>query len=86
MTCSSSDCAAPFAAVVPSGEVMSRSVLSFAGEMGIVSSGTGELDLVVVDAVTGADMAGVAIRKQQWRQSVEVRVRGRGILAALRPW
>ena len=59
MTCSSPDFAAPFAVVVPSCEVMFGSEFSFAGEMGMVSSGTGEPDLSVVDAVKVVDMAGV---------------------------
>lgn len=59
MTCSSPDFAAPFAVVVPSCEVMFGSEFSFAGEMGMVSSGTGELGLSVVDAVREVDMAGV---------------------------
>lgn len=58
MTCSSPDFAAPLLAVAPSSEVMFGSAFSFAGEMGMVSSGTGELDLSVVGAVTEADMAG----------------------------
>lgn len=63
MTCSSSDLAVPLLAVVSSSEDMFGSVSSFAGEMGIVSSGTGELDLSVVGAVTRFDMAGIRMGK-----------------------
>lgn len=57
MTCSSPDFAAPLLVVAPSSEVMFGSAFSFAGDMGMVSSGTGELDLSVVGAVTEVDMA-----------------------------
>ena len=55
MTCSSPDCAAP------SSEDMFGLGFSFAGEIGIVSRGTGELDFVVV---TETDMAGGRILKE----------------------
>lgn len=57
MTCSSPDFATPFVAPAPS-EVMFGSVFSLSGEIGMVSSGTGELDLSVVGAMAEADMAG----------------------------
>lgn len=38
-------------------------MFSFAGEIGMVSSGTGELDLSVVGAVTEFDMAGGGLQK-----------------------
>ncbi len=59
MTCSSPDFAAPLLVAAPFSEVMFGSVFAFAGEIGMVSSGTGELDFSVVGAVTVADMAGV---------------------------
>lgn len=42
---------------------MFGSAFSFAGEMGMVSSGTGELDLSVVGAVAEVDMAGGRVTK-----------------------
>lgn len=57
MTCSSPDFAAPLVAPAPS-EVMFGSVFSLSGEIGMVSSGTGELDLSLVGAIAEADMAG----------------------------
>lgn len=63
MTCSSPDFAAPLLAVALSSAVMFGSVFSFAGEIGMVSSGTGELDLSVVGAVTEFDMAGGGLQK-----------------------
>lgn len=65
MTCSSPDFAAPLLVVAPSSEVMFGSAFSFAGEIGMVSRGTGELDLSVADAVTGLDMAGVRMREAE---------------------
>lgn len=56
MTCSSPDFATPLVAPAPS-EVMFGSVFSLSGEIGMVSSGTGELDLSVVGAMAEADMA-----------------------------
>lgn len=55
---------------------MFGSVFSFAGEIGMVSRGTGELDLSVVGAVMGADMAGVRVLKvvQVSVEGCEVRV------------
>ena len=62
VTCSSPDFWAPLLAVAPS-EVIFGLMFSFAGEIGMVSSGTGELDFNVVEAVTEADMAGNRMRK-----------------------
>ena len=59
MTCSSPDFAAPFS------EVIFGSTFSLAGEMGIVSSGTGELDLIFVGGIEGADMAEVRMEKRR---------------------
>lgn len=64
MTCSSPDVAAPLLAAAPSSEVMFGLAFSFAGEIGMVSRGTGELDLSVVGTVTGADMAGCRVQKE----------------------
>ncbi len=67
MTCSSPDFAAPLLAVAPSSKAMFGSAFSFAGEIGMVSSGTGELDLSVVGAVTELDMAGGKVQKAEER-------------------
>ena len=56
MTCSSPDFATPLLAVAPSSIAMFGSAFSFAGEIGMVSRGTGELDLSLVDVVTALDM------------------------------
>lgn len=58
MTCSSPDFAAPLPAASVSSVVMFGSAFSFAGEIGIVSRGTGELGLSVVGAGMEVDMAG----------------------------
>ena len=63
MTGSSPNLAALLFAVASSSEVMFGSAFSFAGEMGMVSRGTGELDLTVVGAATEADMAGSRMQK-----------------------
>ena len=44
---------------------MFGSVFSFTGEIGMVSSGTGELDLSVVGAMTEVDMAGISMQKAE---------------------
>ena len=62
MTCSSPDLAAPLLAVAAPPEAMFGSTFSFSGEMGMVSRGTGESDLNLVGAVTGADIAGGGMR------------------------
>lgn len=63
VTCSSPDFAAPLRVVAPLSAVMLGSTFSFAGEIGMVSRGTGELDLILVGAVNEVDMAGGRIRK-----------------------
>ena len=62
VTCSSPDFWAPLLAVASS-EVIFGLIFSFAGEIGMVSSGTGELDFNVVEVVMEADMAGIRMRK-----------------------
>ena len=83
MTCSSPDFAAPLLSMVPSSEVMFGSAFSFAGDMGMVSRGTGELDLSVVGAVTEVDMAGSRMTKTEAVSKVSVE--GDEIWTALRP-
>ena len=51
MTCSSPDFAVPLLWMVPSCEFIFGSTFSFAGEIGMVSRGTGELDLNLLEAV-----------------------------------
>ena len=63
MTCSSPNFAAPLRAVAPLSAVMFGSTFSFAGEIGMVSRGTGELDFTLVGAVSEVDMAGCRRRK-----------------------
>ena len=65
MTCSSAGFAAPFALVVPFSEVILGSMFSVAGEMGIVSSGTGELEFIFLGRVGGADMAEVTKERRR---------------------
>lgn len=64
MTCSSPDFAALLPEMAPSFEVIFGSTFSFAGEIGMVSRGTGELDLTLVAAVTGFDMAEGRMQKE----------------------
>ena len=59
---------------------MFGSVFSFSGEIGMVSRGTGELDLRVVGATTEADMARVRV----WKAKA-VNTEGREIRIPLRP-
>ena len=66
VTCSSPEFAAPFVLVAPFSEVMFGSMFSVAGEMGIVSSGTGELEFILVGRVAEADMA--ELRTERRRQ------------------
>ena len=63
MTCSSPDFAAPLRVVAPLSAVMFGSTFSFAGEIGMVSRGTGELDFTLVGAASEVDMAGCRLRK-----------------------
>ena len=63
---------------------MFGSVFSFTGEMGMVSSGTGELDLSVVGAMTEVDMARVSMWKAEGVSPS--RYGGTEICAALRSW
>ena len=58
VTCSSPDW------VALSSEVIFGLAFSFAGEMGMVSRGTGELDLIVVGRVAVTDMAGSGMLKE----------------------
>ena len=71
--------AEPLLALAPS-ELMFGSVFSFSGEIGMVSSGTGELDLKVLGATTEADMARVRV----WKAKA-VNAEGREIQVPLRP-
>ena len=64
MTGSSPDFEVPFVALAPS-ELMFGSVFSFSGEIGMVSSGTGEVDLNVVGGATVADMAEMRVWKDR---------------------
>ena len=81
MTCSSPDFTAPLVALAPSSDDMFGSAFSFSGEIGMVSSGTGELDLSLVGAVAEADMAGNRKGKAE-----TMNAEGREIRVALRPW
>lgn len=63
MTCSSPDFAAPLRALAPLSAVMFGSTFSFAGDIGMVSRGTGELGLSLVGAVSEVDMAGCTMGK-----------------------
>ena len=63
MTCSSPNLAVPLLVGAPSSEAMLGSTFSFAGEIGMVSSGTGELGLFVVGAMTEVDMTEVRVWK-----------------------
>lgn len=65
MTCSSPDFAAPLPAVASLSAVMFGLTFSLAGEMGMVSRGTGELDLSLVGAVCEVDMAGCRMREME---------------------
>lgn len=58
MICSSPDLVAPLPAFAPSTESAFGSSFSFAGEIGIVSSGTGELGLRLAGAVSRVAMMG----------------------------
>ena len=71
--------AEPLLALAPS-ELMFGSVFSFSGDIGMVSRGTGELDLMVVGATAAADMA----RVRGWRAKA-VNAEGREIWVSLRP-
>ena len=71
--------AEPLVALAPS-ELMFGSVFSFSGEIGMVSSGTGELDLRFLGAATEADMARVRVWKAEG-----VNAEGREIQVPLRP-
>lgn len=61
VTGSSPDFAVPLLVGAPSSEAMLGSVFSFAGEIGMVSSGTGELGLIVVGGMTEVDMAEIRV-------------------------
>lgn len=71
--------AEPLLALAPS-ELMFGSVFSLSGEIGMVSRGTGELDLRVVGAVTEGDMARVNL----WKAKA-VNAEGSEIRVPLRP-
>ena len=79
VTGSSPDLADPLLALPPS-ELMFVAVFSLSGEMGMVSRGTGELDLRAVGAVTEVDMARVRV----WKAKA-VNAEGREIRVPLKP-
>ena len=66
MTASSSNLVEPLVALISSSDMLGV-VFSLAGEIGMVSRGTGELGLTAVEAVST-----VAIKRRKWRRRKKV--------------